>query len=154
LTGDGQPEIVFGSYNGFVYALRNDGSLLWSFNTTDPVMASPAVSALAPGEAPVVVVNSAKALYVLSSDGSLKWRQSDMRQFDRSVRSPSLADLDADKRLEIIVGSDQGVVQVYDADGRLRCLYSTGKNNLGLSPTTCACRLPGGKEKSPVLCRG
>jgi beta-galactosidase len=138
LTGDGQSEIVTGSYNGSVYALRSDGSLLWSFDATDPVLASPVVVSLTPQGPPSVIVNSMKALYVLSHDGELQWRRDGIRQFDRSVRSPSVADLDGDRVPEIIVGSDTGRLMVFDADGELRWQYETASSdNRGLNPTTC-----------------
>ena len=138
LNGDGTVEFVIGSYDGKVYAVRADGTELWSFDLVDPVIASPAVAALRRGEAPSLVVNSTKALYVLSNDGALKWRRDGIRQFDRSVRSPTLADLDGDGTLEIIVGTDTGKLLVFDADGRLRWEYSTaGPQNRGLNPTTC-----------------
>ncbi|MGE0377914.1 MAG: PQQ-binding-like beta-propeller repeat protein, partial [Planctomycetaceae bacterium] len=150
LTGDRQLEIVIGSYNGSVYALQNDGTPLWSFDAGDPVQASPVVAALAPGEPPSVVVNSAKALYVLTRDGSLKWRHEGIRHFDRSVRSPSVVDLDGDGKLEIIVGSDTGQMLAFAADGTPRWEFSTaGPGNRGLNPTTCvAVDLPDGGGKA------
>lgn len=139
LDSDGRPEIVMGSYDGRVSALRNDGSLLWSFDAKDPVLASPAIAPLAPGEPPAVVINSTKALFVLSHDGGLRWCKNGIRQFDRSIRSPTLTDLNGDQRLEILCGSDHGELLALDATGAPLWRVRTAANsNRGLSPTTCA----------------
>ena len=52
----------------------------------------------------------------MSSDGSLKWKHEGLLQFDRSVRSPSLAALDGDGKMEIIGGSDTGKLMVFAAN--------------------------------------
>jgi acetyl esterase/lipase/outer membrane protein assembly factor BamB len=108
------------------------------------VLASPVVAPLRRGERPSIVVNSDTALFVLSADGKLRWKRDGVRQFDRSVKSPSLGDLDGDGSLEIVVASDTGEVLALDASGRLVFRYSSaGARTAGLSLTTPVVVAPG-----------
>jgi beta-galactosidase len=137
LDGDRMLEIIFGSYNGKVYALSALGDPLWEFDTGDAVFASPAVAALTEGERPSIAVASSRSLLLLSSDGRLIWKRDGVRQFDRSNKSPAMGDLDGDGRLEIVAGSDTGELLAVGADGNLRWRYSTaGDRNRGLCLTT------------------
>jgi hypothetical protein len=148
LDGDGQAEIVFGSYNGSVYALGAAGREVWRFDTGagSTVIASPVGAPLAPGERPSIVVNSDRALYVLGADGRLRWKRDGVRQFDRSTKSPALGDLDGDGKLEIVVASDTGELLALDRGGRLLWRYVTAAaGNRGLSLTTPVLVASGGR---------
>jgi outer membrane protein assembly factor BamB len=137
LDGDGRLEIMFGSYNGSVYALTREGRELWRFDTGGTVLASPVVASLRKGERPSVVFNSDGTLYILGHDGRLRWKHAGIRQFDRSVKSPSLGDLDGDGNLEIVVASDTGEVLALDSAGRVLWRHKTaGTRTAGLSLTT------------------
>lgn len=137
LNGDGSLEIVFGSYDDWVYALNNRGSVLWKFDAAAPVFSSPAVAELRQGEGPSVVIASSRALHVLDASGRQRWTQAGIRQFDRNDKSPAVGDLDGDGELEIAVGSDTGEILLLNADGTLRWKYSTAaKANRGLCVTT------------------
>jgi outer membrane protein assembly factor BamB len=137
LDADGRLEIVVGSYNNKVYALRADGSVLWEFDTGDPVFSSAAVAPLIRGEAPAVVIASSRALFVLSNRGELRWKHEGLRQFDRNPKSPAIGDLDADGRAEVIAASDTGAVLAFSSDGRLLWRHDTaGQQNAGLGVTS------------------
>ncbi len=137
LDSDGDLEIVFGSYNGNVYALSHTGELLWSFDTGDTVIASPAVAALGSDRSPSVVINSSKTLYCLSGKGRVKWKHDGVRQFDRSVKSPAVGDLDGDGRPEVVFSSDTGSVIALSGDGEVKWKYATlEQNNRGMNLTT------------------
>ncbi|MBI1790962.1 MAG: PQQ-binding-like beta-propeller repeat protein [Acidobacteria bacterium] len=126
LDGDGVPEVVVGSYNGDVYALNNQGKLLWRFATGAEVFSTPVLVPLVRGERPSVVFTSSQALYVLTHDGKLRWKREGIRTFDRSQRSPVVADLDGDGAVEILVASDTGELMVFDAAGKLKWKYRAG----------------------------
>jgi outer membrane protein assembly factor BamB len=134
LDADGRLDIVIGSYNGRVYALTADGDLLWEFDTADTVFASAAIAPLRPGEPPSIVVNSSRALYVLSARGQVRWQHEGIRQYDRNTKSPAVGDLDGDGQAEVVVTSDTGEVLAFAADGHLLWRHATaGPQNAGLN---------------------
>jgi LruC domain-containing protein/uncharacterized repeat protein (TIGR01451 family) len=116
INGDGQLEIVVGSYDHNLYVYHADGSLAWTYATRDVIMSTPAIGEVAPG-APgleIVVGSGDRFVYVLSSDGQLLWK----RATGWIVRSsPLLADLNGDGALEIIVGSDDKRVWAWHNTG-------------------------------------
>ncbi len=60
-----------GSADGWLYAIRADGTLTWRFQTGGEVLSSPAVGA----DGTVYVGSEDGYLYALNADGTLKWRQ-------------------------------------------------------------------------------
>jgi len=116
LDGDGQLEIVVGSYDHNLYVYRANGELLWTYATHDVIMSTPAVGDVAPGlpGLEVVVGSGDRFVYLLGSDGQLLWRQ----PTGWIVRSsPLLVDMDGDDLLEIVVGSDDKKVWAWRNNG-------------------------------------
>jgi outer membrane protein assembly factor BamB len=73
INNDGIPEVVVGSTNNRVYALRGDnGVLVWSYLTLGPIYSSPAIGDINNDGFPDVVVGSdGGAISALRGDGSL-----------------------------------------------------------------------------------
>jgi outer membrane protein assembly factor BamB len=139
LDGDGRLEVVIGSYNDRVYALDDDGTPLWEFNTGDPVFSSAALAPLRRGEKPSVVINSSRALFALTGEGKLRWKHDGIRQYDRNMKSPAVGDLDGDGKAEVVVASDTGEIVALAAEGRVVWRHGTGgPENAGLSVATPA----------------
>ena len=67
LRSDGM--IVFGAYDGVLYALRPDGTLAWTFATADSIQSAPLVDV----DGAVVFGSRDNRVYALSPDGSLRW---------------------------------------------------------------------------------
>jgi outer membrane protein assembly factor BamB len=136
LTGDGQLEIVIGSYSGKLYALTAQGHLLWEYTTFDPILSSPIIMELRAGEGPSVVFTSSTSAYVLTNRGEMRWRKEGVRTFDRSPKSPAVGDLDGDGVPEIVIASDTGELRVLDRDGQDRWRFVTADfGNRGVSLT-------------------
>jgi LruC domain-containing protein/uncharacterized repeat protein (TIGR01451 family) len=116
INGDGQQEIVVGSYDHNLYVYRADGQLLWAYPTRDVIMSTPSVGDVAPGSPgmEIVVGSGDRFVYLLSSDGQLLWK----RATGWIVRSsPLLVDLERDGALEIVIGSDDNKVWAWRNNG-------------------------------------
>lgn len=125
LDGDGRQEIVLGSLDGRVYVYRANGDLLWSryLDTDTPagsIQSAPAVADIdRDGRLDVVIGSDSGYVFAFSADGSLKsgWPQFTGWNADHAagkcatdactgvVAAPTLADLDGDGTLEVVVGS-------------------------------------------------
>lgn len=112
LDGDGNLEIAFAaggditmnSGPGTLYVLRNGGSLFWSYPiglSCIVTWASPCIADIdKSGDLEIIIGGCDSTLYVLNHDGSLLWEYK-----TNSVihRAPSVADIDGDDTLEILV---------------------------------------------------
>lgn len=122
LDGDGKLDVVVGSFDQYLYALRYTGQPVagaWPFFLYDSTWSSPAVGDLDRDGQPEIViaaythagfppglptVNGGGIMWVLTRTGAVKpgWP----RVFDLHVdSSPALGDLDGDGDLEIVVGT-------------------------------------------------
>jgi len=129
LDGDGDLEVVVGSYDWKVYAWHHDGTNVssvgapgWPVDTQGAVWSSPAVGDLdGDGDMEVVVGSNDGNVYAWHDDGtaltpygSPGWP----RHVGAAVSgSPSLSDLDSDGDLEVVVGSEDGSVFAWHHDG-------------------------------------
>ena len=99
-------QIIFGSDDGFVYALNHLGELQWRFQTQDKVFASP----LKHGEQ-IYIGSLDGYLYAIDADtGSMQWRFKTGAAVDSSVA------MAGDK---LLFGSDDGMVYALDQQGQL-----------------------------------
>lgn len=124
ITGDGKPEIVFGTYFGDeqVYAVRaSTGEIVWK-NKSDggPFDASVAIADLnGDGQPQILIADSASGkLFCFGNDGREQWT---IRLPSGTDSPPAVADLDGDGLPEIIVGamwSRGGVGSVVAIDPR------------------------------------
>jgi len=120
VNGDGIPEVVFGSDDHSVYALRgSDGSVAWRFQTDGPVRSSPTVADVNGDGVPEVVFGSDDStVYALNGvDGTVIWAL----RCDGPIRSvPAVGDIDCDGRTEVVVcGDDAGVYAIDGKSGEL-----------------------------------
>jgi PKD repeat protein len=119
LDGDGDPEIVVGSWDGKVYAWHVNGTAVsgWPQATGDGITSSPVVGDIDRDGQPEVVVGSWDGkVYAWHADGTALpgWPQD---AGGAVTSSPALADLGYDGKLEVIVGGGDDKVHVWRADG-------------------------------------
>jgi hypothetical protein len=123
LDGDGVPEIVAVSKDGWLYAWHRDGTPLLA-GTDGKVkqvgawtQTTPALADLdGDGHREIVVAGSTGFLYVLRDDGSdfPGWPRN---LFKLSHSSPAIGDVDGDGHPEIVVTSELDFVHVFRTDG-------------------------------------
>jgi hypothetical protein len=119
LDADGNQEIVLGTYDHKVYAISSTGTPLggsWPFTTGGVISSEPSIANLDGSGLRVVVGSWDKKLYVLNADGS---EHTAITTGGRIRCSPSFADLDEDRQLEIVFGSDDGSIYACNPDGSL-----------------------------------
>jgi len=124
VDGDGRADVVAGSYD--VVALDGiDGSLKWRAPSEDRVWPGIAIGDLAgDGQVGIIVGRSGPSVTVYNLDGSVRsgWPVSAFASGE--VRSLALADLDANGKLEVVVGNAASVssnqVNVLAANGSVR----------------------------------
>jgi C1A family cysteine protease/outer membrane protein assembly factor BamB len=108
LTGDGREEFVFGSTNDTLYALNNNGDLLFKRDMDADILSTPAISDLDGDGTPEIVVGTMDSvLHVLTSLGQ------DKVPFPTGLAGPiiadvALADLNADGHRDVMVGTQNG----------------------------------------------
>ena len=120
LDGDGDVEIVVGSYDKQVYLFDHSGQLQtgWPFATDDVVVSTPVVADIDPDSdgLEVVIASGDSYLYVLDGMGELLWQ----RATGWTVRSsPVVGDMNGDGAPEILLGSDDDQVWAWHHNGDL-----------------------------------
>ena len=118
IDGDGTREILVGAMDNTLYALRGDGSLLWTFTTDDIVQATPVVADLDPARPGLetVLASCDGYVYVLDRSGALVWQVST----GWSLRStPLVADVNGDGSLDVAIGGEDKLMWVWRSDGSL-----------------------------------
>jgi hypothetical protein len=144
IDGDGEPEIVYGAFDQYIYARNADGTLVpgWPRWVMDTVWSSPALADMDGDGVNEVVIgvdshdytgyerSSEKGgeLYVLDGDATILAKANQSQMFNSS---PALANLDSDPTPEIVIGSGtyySGVGKYvsrwdYDPEARSLSLY-------------------------------
>ena len=118
LDGDGDLEVVIGSYDGKVYAWHHTGAPLWAEPRTagDHVTSSPALGDLdGDGDLEIVIGSHDGKVYAWHHDGTAAWNPPSTGGWVES--SPALGDLDGDGDLEVVVGSWDMKVYAWHHDG-------------------------------------
>ncbi len=147
LTGDSRPEIIVPSYDGYMRAYSPNGTLLWSYQFDVPGGTFLGASGAAAGDlnedgVPEIVFSTYSTdqdvshLIILSADGNLLHKRALAKRGSMSV--PTLADIDGDGTIEIIVslkdtlGGGLGGVQIYNVStaGTNYLPWPSGRGNL------------------------
>lgn len=138
LDADGKPEVLAGTESGQLYAWHYNGRAVQGWpvvlHAGFRVLATPAVGDLdGDGGTDIIVPVSDGKLYALDSAGNLRpgWPVSigdvaDLFGSQVINSSPRIADLDGDGSNEVIVGSTDKRVYVFNNDGSQRWVYPTG----------------------------
>jgi hypothetical protein len=128
INDDNKLETIFGSYNGYLYALDEGGELLWKFLTKteteindsirENVYVSPTVADLdGDGTYEIVIQTSISrdfknrtSIFCISSTGEEIWR---LPTYHQGVASASVGDLNGDGWLEILIGTESGALYAF-----------------------------------------
>lgn len=126
LNNDGRPEVVWGNYEGSLFAVRSDGSLMWSTLTSynaGPWLSSPAVGDVdGDNKAEIVVGTWGGQVLAFNHDGTPLWSFQAEGPVDAA---PSLGDVDGDGALEVAAGSHDGKLYVLrGSDGQEAWRYA------------------------------
>ncbi len=116
IDGDGVPEVVAVTANHWVYALENDGTLAWRYETGFPVGDMALVDLEDEGGAEEIVINTQEPygdLIVLGGSGKPVCVRESVKARGYTV---SFIDLDGDGRLEVIHGADDGITIIDSTD--------------------------------------
>jgi len=119
IDGDGNIEVIVGSYDNKVYAWHHDGSTVtgWPITTGGGVWSSPAVGDIdGDGDIEVVVGSADEKVYAWHHDGStvIGWPKTTGA---RVLSSPALSDIDGDGDIEVVIGSYDDKVYAWHHDG-------------------------------------
>ncbi len=117
ITGDGQPDLVFSSRTGLLYAIQTDGSPIFSMDTGTLLLYTPMIADTdGDGSMEIIASGFDNNLYVVSADGISK--PGFPLQLNSLARcEPAAADLDVEGTMEIIIGDSDGLLHVIKAGG-------------------------------------
>ncbi|UCF09155.1 MAG: PQQ-like beta-propeller repeat protein [Thermoplasmata archaeon] len=108
INGDGRTEVVWGSGDGVVYALNENGQIIWTYQALGPLYASPGIGDVdGDGKNEVVIggyLNNGgdPNLYALNGeDGSLLW----LFPTAGIQTAPTFYDVNSDGTLDVLIGS-------------------------------------------------
>jgi len=116
LDGDGQEEIVAGSYDKHLYLLDEDGQLMWRYALGAAVYSLDAGDLDGDGGEEAVAGGDDNRVHALGAGGELLWEW----YVGGRVVSLQVEDVDGNGRGEVIAGSWDGQLLLLDGDGSLR----------------------------------
>jgi hypothetical protein len=114
LDGDGSEEFVFGSKNDTLYAVRQDGSLMFKQDMGADVLATPALADLNDDDIPEIVLGTTGSeLHILTAQGQ-KFDPFPIILSGPVMADAALADIDGNGSLDVVVGASDGQVHAVD----------------------------------------
>ncbi|HYM81388.1 MAG TPA: C25 family cysteine peptidase [Candidatus Limnocylindria bacterium] len=147
LDGDGgnQLEIIYGGYDGNLYAFRHDGTNVFPpVPLGVPITSSAAVGYLdGPGDSGFEIVISAvnDSLYVFNNLGVRRngWPVHSRAQGGSDMQtSPALADINNDGFVDIVHATSDGFIKVYNRDGTLQPAFANVRYSTASSPASAS----------------
>ena len=121
LDGDGAVDFAIGTYDGKVYAIRKDGTPLWTTAAIERYIMGPTVIADIDGDGkPEVIVASDKITVLRGHDGSVVWSMpfETVAGAWSVTRGVSVADMDGDGKPDLCALNGRGLFKVLrGADG-------------------------------------
>jgi hypothetical protein len=118
LDHDGIPEIVVASKDGYVFVLDSSLTLRKQFSTGGDIGSSPAIADLDDDGNKDIVITSGKKLFVYNNTGSLlNYFPIDIPSKQEILSSPVVGDVDGDEVLDILLGTQEGIIHAYNAKG-------------------------------------
>jgi len=137
---DGKPEIIIGSRDGGIYCLYyskyEDGNITyariaqrWNYTVDDQVEPSLSVADLDNDGNPEIIFGFVdrehyivnQGIHILNKDGRVIERYTTS---GRVISSPAIADLDDDEQLEVIVGTNRGMLYIINSSGFAEWSYN------------------------------
>lgn len=117
---DGKPELVFGDYNGILYALNaENGSTLWTYQASVYIGAPASIADVNHDGNCDVIYCDAYGVGALSKTGSPMWYYT-IPDFGTAFRGVAVADIDGDNMLDVVFGTSKGrVIVLRGIDGSL-----------------------------------
>jgi hypothetical protein len=123
LLGNGQKDIVYGGFDGKLYAWRPNGTDVPGFpiNLSASMTGSVAVGKLDGSSNPpsIVIAASNDSLYVIHANGSRRagFPVGVVASGNNRSSSPALADMNNDGFLDIVFAGNDGTIEVFDRNG-------------------------------------
>jgi len=114
IDADGKPELTIGCYDGMVYSLNcEDGGLKWKYPNTYYCGAPTSIADLDNDHLLEIVYVSYNKVGVLSNSGKHKWSYT---TGGNSFRGAAISDIDGNGVLDLVFGSDDGILRVLHGD--------------------------------------
>lgn len=111
---DGHKEVVFGSDDGYVYAVNYTGGLLWKYKTGDKVTSPAAVGDINnDGVLEICIGSTDKNVYCLRDDGELFWK---LKVYGFSRGAPVIGEIDNDGNTEVVVATEHNLIYAIDGE--------------------------------------
>ncbi len=112
---------IAGTVDGRLVRIRGlDGGVIWSHSMGTPIRTPPAPG---PDADTVLIAAGAQVRAIRRSDGEVRWQGSTGAPISAG---PLAADLDGDGHAEVIAGTANGTLFVWQADGALRWKHTAG----------------------------
>ena len=122
INGDGKEEIVFGSIDKTLYAIRGDGSLLWAFNAGSPIESGAACLRTKTGCNIVFGTNNG-TFFCIGSDGRQKWSFATKNPI---TSTPCCGYLMGTDEAYVVFGGHDSRVYVVSEKGIIQWQFMTG----------------------------